>query len=89
MGYDLRLVFRKGPRGSPGGPNIQTITKPKDLTSGGKFSIYTSQVKKSLQISIASLKRMERRQESSRKEKETNNKAEDSVVAMDETRNHQ
>ena len=78
MKYDLRVVFRNGPHGSSTGPYIKTIPKPKDA-SGGKFSTYTSQVKKSLQISIGSLKRMEKRQELSRRERRTNNQAEDSV----------
>ena len=78
MKYDLRVVFRNGPHGSSTGPYIKTIPKPKDA-SGGKFSTYTSQVKKSLLATIGSLKRMEKRRELSRREGRTNNQAEDSV----------
>ena len=88
MRYDLRLAFRNGPRGGSGGPYVQTIIKPKDSATGGKFSVYTSQVKKSLKTSIASLKRMEKRQEWSRKEKEANGQAED-IMVVEEMGNQQ
>ena len=68
--YELKIANRRAPRGGSAGPYIQTIPKPKNDETGTKFSYYTTQVKLTLERSIASLKRMAKRKEERQKERE-------------------
>ena len=80
MKYELKIANRKAPRGGSAGPYIQTIPKPKDGITGTKFSYYTTQVKLTLERSIASLRRMAKRKEEQRKEREENHIMQETVV---------